>query len=94
MANSTFSAPNRDERAQYAQYWQRKLKTNKDITFPDSLVDKIAELTAGFSFAYLKEAFVSTLISLAGNHNEGQFEKVLLKQIAELRKQVGDTLMM
>ncbi|KAF8605324.1 P-loop containing nucleoside triphosphate hydrolase protein [Ceratobasidium sp. AG-I] len=88
----TFSSPNRDERIQYAQYWQRKLKDNKDITFPESLVEKIADLTAGFSFAYLKEAFVSTLISLAGTHSEAQFEKVLLKQIAELRKQVGSEL--
>ncbi|KAG9105538.1 hypothetical protein FRC07_009204 [Ceratobasidium sp. 392] len=88
-----FSAPNRDERVQYAQYWQRKLKNNKDITFPDSLVEKVAELTEGFSFAYLKEAFVSTLVSLAGSHNEGQFDKVLLKQIAELKKQVGSDFM-
>ncbi|KAG9104194.1 hypothetical protein FRC06_004619 [Ceratobasidium sp. 370] len=87
----TFSAPNRDERIQYAQYWQRKLKNNKDITFPDSLVEKVADQTAGFSFAYLKEAFVATLVSLAGSHNEGQFEKLLLKQISELRKQLGNS---
>lgn len=86
----TFADPNRDERAQYAQYWQRKLKDNKDITFPESLVEKVADLTKGFSFAYLKEAFVSTLVSLAGNHGEGQFEKLLLKQINELRKQIGN----
>ncbi|KAG8746429.1 hypothetical protein FRC10_005140 [Ceratobasidium sp. 414] len=107
----TFSAPNRDERIQYAQYWQRKLKNNKDsgcrsasmewskltkvfarsVTFPDSLVEKVADQTAGFSFAYLKEAFVATLVSLAGSHNEGQFEKLLLKQISELKKQLGNS---
>ncbi|KAG8717124.1 hypothetical protein FRC08_008159 [Ceratobasidium sp. 394] len=87
----TFSAPNRDERVQYAQYWQRKLKNNKDISFPDSLVEKVADQTAGFSFAYLKEAFVATLVLLAGIHNEGQFEKFLLKQISDLRKQLGKT---
>ncbi|QRV87747.1 AAA family ATPase [Ceratobasidium sp. AG-Ba] len=86
-----FSVPNRDERVQYVQYWQRKLKGNKDISFPDSLVEKVADLTSGFSFAYLKEGFVSTLVSLAGSHNDAQFEKILLKQIAELRKQIGNT---
>jgi hypothetical protein len=40
----------------YTQYWQRKLKDNKDVSFPDSLVTEIAEETERFSFAYLKEA--------------------------------------
>ncbi|KAL5636597.1 hypothetical protein ACGC1H_000524 [Rhizoctonia solani] len=86
----TFDLPNRDERVQYAQYWQRKLKDNKDITFPESLVEKVADLTTGFSFAYLKEAFVSTLVSMVGTHGEGQFEKLLVKQITELKKQTGN----
>lgn len=38
------------------RYWQNKLKTNKDIEFPDALVDEVAEQTEQFSFAYLKEA--------------------------------------
>jgi len=37
-------------------YWQNKLKGNKEIDYPDSLVDKIAGATDKFSFAYLKEA--------------------------------------
>lgn len=37
-------------------YWQDKLKQNKDIDFPDSLLDTVAEKTNKFSFAYLKEA--------------------------------------
>ncbi|ELU45507.1 AAA domain-containing protein [Rhizoctonia solani AG-1 IA] len=79
-----------DERVQYAQYWQRKLKDNKDVSFPDSLVEKVADLTSGFSFAYLKEAFVSTLVSMVGAHDV-QFEKVLVKQILELKKQIGNS---
>ncbi|KAF8681620.1 P-loop containing nucleoside triphosphate hydrolase protein [Rhizoctonia solani] len=86
----TFALPNRDERVQYAQYWQRKLKDNKDVSFPDSLVEKVADLTSGFSFAYLKEAFVSTLVSMVGAHDV-QFEKVLVKQILELKKQIGNS---
>ncbi|KAH7343407.1 P-loop containing nucleoside triphosphate hydrolase protein [Rhizoctonia solani] len=97
----TFALPDRDERVQYAQYWQRKLKDNKDgkfhkpdqshvLTFPESLVEKVADLTAGFSFAYLKEAFVSTLVSMVGTHGEGRFEKLLVKQILELKKQIGN----
>lgn len=58
LFNSTFSKfddPDRDERILYVQYWQNKLKNNKDIDFPDRLVSEIADLTDRFSFAYLKE---------------------------------------
>ena len=51
-----FDDPDRDERALYAKYWQHKLKGNKDVEFPDTLVDEIASSTNKFSFAYLKEA--------------------------------------
>ena len=51
-----FDDPDRDERALYAQYWQHKLKGNKDVDFPNTLVDEIASSTDKFSFAYLKEA--------------------------------------
>lgn len=56
LLSSNFEDPNEDERALYAQYWQKKLASNKDINFPDSLVTRIAQSTDRFSFAYLKEA--------------------------------------
>jgi len=51
-----FDNPTYGERVLYAQYWQKKLEHNKEISFPDTLRDEIAELTYDFSFAYLKEA--------------------------------------
>jgi hypothetical protein len=56
MTHSKFDDPDVDERALYAQYWQKKLKGNSEIDFPDSLVKEIADITDQFSFAYLKEA--------------------------------------
>ena len=53
---SLFDNPEQTERRSYALYWQKKLSSNKDILFPDTLADSSAALTAGFSFAYLKEA--------------------------------------
>jgi glycerate kinase len=50
-----FSNPAKGERRQYAVYWQKKLKTNEDIEFPDELLDQFAEKTDKFSFAYMKE---------------------------------------
>jgi transitional endoplasmic reticulum ATPase len=43
---------------QYAQFWQNKLKDNKDVEFPDKLCPKIAEITDKFSFA-------ATLLAIA-----------------------------
>lgn len=54
--SSNFADPKQPERRAYAVYWQNKLKSNKNIVFPDELVDQVAERTSKFSFAYLKEA--------------------------------------
>jgi hypothetical protein len=54
-ATSLFDDPVRDDRALYVKYWQKKLASNKEISFPDSLVSEIADMTDRFSFAYLKE---------------------------------------
>ncbi|KAJ3736527.1 P-loop containing nucleoside triphosphate hydrolase protein [Lentinula guzmanii] len=85
-----FDDPDRDERALYAVYWQEKLKDNKSIDFPDTLVDEVADATNRFSFAYLKEAFVSALVTLAGLDEDDQpsFDSVLMEQIEVLRKQL------
>jgi AAA+ superfamily predicted ATPase len=60
-----FPNPNYDQRVQYAKFWQGKLKDNKDLDFPDELCAKIAEITPKFSFAYMQEAFVASLLAIA-----------------------------
>jgi hypothetical protein len=60
-----FPDPNYDQRVQYAKFWQGKLKDNKNLEFPDELCSKIAEITAKFSFAYMQEAFVASLLAIA-----------------------------
>ncbi|CAL1701102.1 unnamed protein product [Somion occarium] len=85
-----FDDPDEEERKLYAKYWQNKLKNNKEIDFPDSLVDEVATATEKFSFAYLKEAFVSTLVLLAGMEDDKKptFATLLQKQIKSLRNQL------
>lgn len=60
-----FPDPDLEQRIKYCQFWQNKLKDNKDIEFPDLLLEPIAKLTDGFSFAYIQEAFISTLLKIA-----------------------------
>ncbi|KAJ6515712.1 P-loop containing nucleoside triphosphate hydrolase protein [Mycena sanguinolenta] len=88
-----FDDPTRDERVLYIKYWQDKLKDNKAIDFPDSLVDEAADQTEQFSFAYLKEAFVSCLVTLAGYEGDDKpsFGTALKAQIKTLRKQLDKT---
>jgi hypothetical protein len=84
-----FDDPDREARVLYAKYWQGKLKDNKDISYPDSLVDEIVDSTEKFSFAYLKEAFVSSLVLIAGSEDDKpEFASVLKNQIDILRKQL------
>ncbi|KIK04665.1 hypothetical protein K443DRAFT_675683 [Laccaria amethystina LaAM-08-1] len=84
-----FDDPDWDERILYARYWQKKLLPNKAIDYPDRLVKEIADLTNRFSFAYLKEAFVSTLVTLAGlEGDKPSFESILKVQIETLKKQL------
>ncbi|KAM0330615.1 hypothetical protein ACHAQA_003564 [Verticillium albo-atrum] len=66
-----FPDPNVDQREAYARFWQAKLKSNKEIEFPDRLCRAIAEITDKFSFAYIQEAFVAALLALARRGSEG-----------------------
>lgn len=54
----------------YCHFWQGKLKGNKEIDFPDKLCVAIADITDDFSFAYMQEAFVATLLALAQSRKE------------------------
>ncbi|KAI0353456.1 P-loop containing nucleoside triphosphate hydrolase protein [Trametes cingulata] len=85
-----FDDPDEEERTLYIKYWQNKLHSNKDISFPDSLVEEVASQTKGFSFAYLKEAFVSSLVLIAGHDGDDKpkFSDVLLAQVKALREQL------
>lgn len=66
------------------------------MDFPETLIDKIAGWTPDFSFAYLKEAFVSSLLIIAARESHGKsddnesFETIIKRQIETLRKEMGD----
>lgn len=68
-----FPLPNEEERILYCEYWREKLKNKPSIKFPKQLSPAIAGITQDFSFAYLKEAFVATLLVIAGNRAEDRF---------------------
>lgn len=67
-----FPLPSNDERVLYCEFWRNKLKSKKTIEFPEKLCPAIADVTDGFSFAYLQEAFVATLLELAHSEDDSE----------------------
>lgn len=61
-----------DERVLYCEFWRNKLKNKKTIEFPEKLCAAIADITDGFSFAYLQESFVATLLELARSGEDSE----------------------
>jgi hypothetical protein len=49
----------------YCQFWREKLRNNPSVEFPNKLCEPIACITKSFSFAYMQEAFVATLLEIA-----------------------------
>ncbi|MCJ1475243.1 hypothetical protein MMC13_003905 [Lambiella insularis] len=70
-----FPNPSSSERVLYVQYWRDKLSKKSSIKFPQKLCRPMAKIMEDFSFAYMKEAFVATLLAIAGNRTEKRIEK-------------------
>ncbi|EJT76775.1 hypothetical protein GGTG_06690 [Gaeumannomyces tritici R3-111a-1] len=60
-----YQLPRHVERAEYARYWRRKFEGTDDVDFPDEACEIIAQMTEGYSFAYMKELFITSLLELA-----------------------------
>ncbi|KAL9098970.1 MAG: hypothetical protein Q9163_005463 [Psora crenata] len=66
-----FPLPATAERIRYCQYWRGKLNRDRNIDFPEELCTAIADVSEGFSFAYLKEAFITSLLALVAARRTG-----------------------
>ena len=65
-----FSLPNEDERLAYCHYWRQKFIDSEEVDFPEEICHVVAKLTEKFTFAYLKELFVSSLLLLVGSSTD------------------------
>ncbi len=94
----TFGVPDEEQRKRYVVYWSNKVGS---FQFSERLIEETIKSTVGFSFAYLKEALVSSLLLFSGApsiERQGHldeasvdlFEKILQLQISKLRKQSDD----
>ncbi|GAM84703.1 hypothetical protein ANO11243_027020 [Dothideomycetidae sp. 11243] len=64
-----FPQPDTHERTLYAEFWRRKILSKESkhvkIDFPERLCPAMAAITNDFSFAYMQEAFVATMLAIA-----------------------------
>ncbi|MEH2218684.1 MULTISPECIES: AAA family ATPase [unclassified Nostoc] len=82
-----FDLPAIPEREAYITLWNEKLKSAMGLS--EQAVSQIVELTEGFSFAYLKELFLSSMIRWMGTMETGALEKIMISQVAILREQMS-----
>ena len=82
-----FDLPAHAERRAYAALWNAMLA--QKLALEDRIVDEIAEKTEGFSYAYIKELYLSSMMRWAANPGGEPFADLLLAQIDTLRGQMS-----
>ena len=66
-----FSVPTEAERFDYCNFWRGNYVDTEGLQFSDDVCQVVAKVTEVFTFAYLKELFVSSLILLVGSDKTG-----------------------
>lgn len=87
-----FDLPALPERLAYVKHWNQALQAEMRLTDAEALA--IAECTDRFSFAYLKELFLSAMMEWIDNQvssqASGSMSESLLERAALLREQLGE----
>jgi ATPase family associated with various cellular activities (AAA) len=86
-----FDLPEQPERRAYIVMWNATLKPVLRIS--EEAAVKFSELTEGFSFAYLKELFLSSMMRWIARPQQDTMEQVMIEQVDVLRDQMVSTSM-
>lgn len=82
-----FDLPDNSVRQAYITLWNEQLKTAMRLS-PEAIT-RIAAKTDGFSFAYLKELFLSSMIRWMGAMTTTGIEEIMVSQITILQEQMN-----
>jgi len=82
-----FQLPADAERRAYIARWNCELQPEMRVT--EKSVARVVKETEDFSFAYLKELFVTSMIQWLSSGGSGRMDEVLIGQTALLRKQMS-----
>ena len=87
-----FDLPALPERLAYIKHWNRTLRIEMRLT--DSEAVAVAERSDRFSFAYMKELFLSAMMEWIGDQTSGRTSasmgEALVERAALLREQLSD----
>lgn len=81
-----FDLPSAPTRASYIAAWNERLKPALRLSAEGCA--QLAELTEGFSFAYIQEVFVSSMMHWMSRRDDGGILPVTLEQVDLLRAQM------
>jgi AAA+ superfamily predicted ATPase len=81
-----FGLPEQAEREAYIALWNEALKPT--LRLSEEEIEKITAATQGFSFAYLKELFLSSKMRWIANPQQGTMGEVMNTQVGKLREQM------
>ena len=82
-----FSLPAPAERLAYLVSWNQSLERQLRLSEPS--LPKLVEATDGFSFAYLKELFLSSMMQWIAENGSGRMDAVMLNRVTVLREQMN-----
>ena len=81
-----FELPGEIERLRYVQKWNAELQV--ELRLAETTVAWVVRKTESFSFAYLKELFVSSMAQWMSTERGTPMEKVVRRQLKLLRGQM------
>jgi AAA+ superfamily predicted ATPase len=82
-----FELPDTPERFAYLTVWNASLEPTLQLS--NEGISKISELTTDFSFAYLKELFLSSMMQWITRPEQTTMEQVMISKVATLREQMA-----
>jgi hypothetical protein len=81
-----FELPGVPERASYLALWNSSLKSALQVS--TEAISRISELTEGFSFAYLKELILSSMMQWIASPGQSPMDEVMAAKVTSLREQM------
>lgn len=81
-----FSLPNADERRVYLETWNQPLQVDMKLSAP--AIAQLTVQTEGFSFAYLRELCLSSMMGWLETRQPGALDQVMIQQLPKLREQM------
>jgi ATP-dependent 26S proteasome regulatory subunit len=83
----SFDLPGKAERERYLRHWNADLAA--DLALDDTAIISISEKSDGFSFAYLRELFLSASMRWISDGRVTKFGSVMEQQVDSLRAQMA-----